>query len=121
MENLTTDQIREKYPVKTDQEIYEMALVDWYNILATLWIVIGKPVDKKRLIVYGKELGKVPCELLERAIRRIHLSNTYLTVPPIGEIWQAVNAELSMGGYQLTVDQWIEQEWINFMDRIRFK
>ena len=78
----------------SDQEIHDMAVTDWYRILESMWIAIGKEVDKERLLIYGRDLGNVPCEILERAIRRIRLSSSYASIPTIGEIWQAVKMEL---------------------------
>ncbi len=102
--------IEAEYQAKTDQEIFQLAVADWYSILASLWIAVGKPVEEKRLEIYGKELGNVPCELLERAIRRIRLTYTYNAVPSIGEIWQAVKVELQNDNCS-TPEEWIERKW----------
>lgn len=107
------------YPVKSDKEIYQIALKDWYGILASMWTAIGKPVDKKRLQIYGKDLSSVPCELLERAIKRIRLNTTFNAIPTIGEIWQAVKIELAQDNCT-TPEEWIERKWIFFMGRIRY-
>lgn len=108
-----------KYPVLSDTEIHDMAVADWYGILETLWTAIGKPVEKKRMLIYGKDLGNVPCELLERAIRRIRLNSIYSQVPTIGEIWQAVKMELAEDNCT-TSEEWIERKWIYFMGRARY-
>jgi hypothetical protein len=97
-----------------------MAIADWYSILASLWVAIGKPVDKNRLLLYGHDLGNVPCELLERAIKRIRLNSIYTQVPTIGEIWQAVKAELAEDNCT-TPEEWIERKWIYFMGRVRYE
>lgn len=104
---------------KSDKEIYQMALRDWYGILAGLWIAIGKPVDKRRLELYAGDLKAVPCELLERAVKRIRMSSTYSIVPTIGEIWQAVRAELANDNCS-TPEEWIERKWTHFMGRIQY-
>ena len=108
-----------KYPVLSDTEIHDMAVADWYGILETLWTAIGKPVEKKRMLIYGKDLGNVPCELLERAIKRIRLNSIYSQVPTIGEIWQAVKMELAEDNCT-TSEEWIERKWIYFMGRARY-
>lgn len=108
-----------KYPVLTDAQIHKMAIADWYSILESLWTAIGKPVDKQRMLIYGKDLGEVPCELLERAIKRIRLNSIYTQVPTIGEIWQAVKMELAEDNCT-TPEEWIERKWIYFMGRIQY-
>jgi hypothetical protein len=108
-----------KFPILSDAQIQEMAIADWYSILESLWTAIGKPVDKKRMQIYGKDLAIVPCELLERAIKRIRLTSIYSQVPTIGEIWQAVKIELAEDNCT-TPDEWIERKWIKFMSLARF-
>jgi hypothetical protein len=102
----------------SDKEIYDLALADWYSILASLWIAVGKSVEEERLKIYGRELGNVPCELLERAIRRIHLNSAYNAVPSIGEIWKAVQIELANDNCS-SPEEWIDRKWENFMWRSR--
>lgn len=108
-----------KYPSKSDKEIHEMAVADWYSILEDMWVAVGKEIDKERLLIYGKDLGNVPCELLERAIRRIRMTSIYSQVPTIGEIWQAVRMELAMDNCS-TPEEWVERRWIQFMGRARY-
>ena len=105
--------------VFTEAEIHKMAIADWYGILENLWLAIGKPVEKQRLLIYGQDLGNVPCELLERAIRRIRLNSIYSQVPTIGEIWQAVRIELAADNCS-TPEDWIERKWIYFMGKIKY-
>jgi len=108
-----------KYPALPDVEIQKMAIADWYGILESLWTAIGKPVEKKRMLIYGQDLGNIPCELLERAIKRIRLNSIYTQVPTIGEIWQAVKLELAQDNCT-TPEEWIERKWIYFMGRLRY-
>ena len=79
---------------KTDKEIYEMALADWYGVLASMWTLIAKPVDPERLRIYGKNLSAVPLGLLEIAINRVFRENTYQIVPVPGIIWESIKKEL---------------------------
>lgn len=104
----------------TDAQIYDLAVADWYSILESLWTAIGKPVDKKRMLIYGKDLGNVPCELLERAIKRLRLNCIYTQVPTIGEIWQAVKMEMAEDRCT-TPEEWIERKWIRFMSKLRYE
>ncbi len=110
----------QKYTALSDADIQQMAIADWYGILESLWTAIGKPVEKKRMLIYGKDLGSVPCELLERAIKRIRLNSIYTQVPTIGEIWQAVKIELA-NDHCITPEEWIDRKWTYFMGRIRYE
>jgi hypothetical protein len=76
--------------VKSDKEIYQEALNEWTGVLVQLWDAIGKPVDRKQLQVYAKQLNDVPLGLLEQALKALMRRHTYNTVPTIGEIWQEV-------------------------------
>ena len=78
----------------SDKEIYDLALADWYGVLASMWTLIGKPVDPERLRIYGRNLSAIPLGLLELAINRVFRENVYQTVPVPGIIWEAVRKEL---------------------------
>lgn len=67
---------------------------EWIGVITQLWTSIGKPLDPERLRIYCSQLQQVPIGLLERSITRLMKENTWLSVPPIGAIWQAVRHEL---------------------------
>ena len=81
-------------------------------MLARLWEAIDKPIDADRLQVYRRELGIIPLGLLEKAVSRCIRENTWLTVPPVGKIWEAVRTEL---GNPFDVNQaildWEDASW----------
>lgn len=79
--------------VKSDKEIYAMALNDWVACLSQLWDAVGKTADKKQLAVYVKQLGDIPLGILERVVQSVLTDHTYHTVPTIGEIWAIVKNE----------------------------
>jgi len=81
-------------PVKSDSQIFQMAYEEWVGVLAQLWTCIGKPVEADRLRIYCDQLKKLPLGLLEASIAKLMMENTWLTVPPVGAIWQAVRHEL---------------------------
>jgi len=98
--------------VKSDQEIHQLALAEWTGQLTQLWEAVGKPVDRRQLAVYVKQLGRVPLGLLEQAISEILQNHTYNTVPTLGEIWKAIKdisyrfyaAESAYWGTELNLD-----------------
>mgnify|MGYP002390656192 CR=1 FL=1 len=79
---------------KTDEEIHKMAFDEWLNVLRSLWIAIGKPVDNDRLMIYARVFEEVPYGLLVKAIKRVQLTTTYQVVPTIAEIHKAIQVEL---------------------------
>lgn len=98
--------------VKSEKEIYQEAVAEWTGVLTQLYDAIGKPVDKKQLAVFIKQLGRVPLGLLEQAIGNLLQEHTYHTVPTLGEIWGAIKeieyrwylAESAYWGTQLNLD-----------------
>lgn len=102
----------------SDEEINKMAnkewLKDWIDILSRLWEAIDKPIDPIRFKVYRRELANVPIGILEKAISRCIQENTYLTVPPIGKVWESIRIEL---GNPTDIDQAIVQ-WIDSQQAI---
>ncbi len=78
-----------------EAEGYRIAMEDWVAEIASLWDVLGKPVDEKRLNQYCKELEIVPFGLLKKGISYAKRNNTYSNVPPIGAIWEGVRKELA--------------------------
>ena len=85
---------------------YQAAYSEWLAIIKQLWIAIGKQVDGERLGVYAKSLETVPLGLLEVAIGNLLKSHEYANVPPVGEIWRAVNDELTLTK-TFTVQAWV--------------
>jgi hypothetical protein len=98
--------------VKSEKEIYQEAVAEWTGVLTQLYDAIGKPVDKKQLAVFIKQLGRVPLGLLEQAISEILQNHSYNNVPTLGEIWKAIKdisyrwyaAESAYWGTQLNLD-----------------
>jgi hypothetical protein len=78
----------------SDKEILDAATEDWTGVLASLWEIVGKPIDPARLRAYKKNLESVPLGLLELAINRVFRENVYQTVPVPGVIWEAIRKEL---------------------------
>jgi len=93
----------------TDEEIRELAAMDWLGVMAKLWSVFGKPLDPDALTIYQEMLDGVPLGLLEKAIRRVVREHKYNSVPTVAEVWTAVRKEL---GNPEDVDQAIES-WVN--------
>jgi len=98
--------------VKSDTQIYQLATAEWTAQLTQLWEAVGKPVDRKQLAVYVKQLGRVPLGLLEQAISEILQNHSYNSVPTLGEIWKAIKdivkvqftAESAYWGTELHLD-----------------
>jgi hypothetical protein len=95
---------------KTDDEIAEMAKSEWLDILRSLWVAIGKPVDQERIKIYARTFGDVPMGLLEKAVKRVQLTTTYQVVPTIAEIHKAIKFELHEANCG-DVNGWIDREW----------
>ena len=79
----------------TDESIYREAMTEWVETLAQLWDAVGKPVDTRRLDVYGKQLRNVPLGLLEIGVNYAISNNTYSTVPPVGKVFEGIRKEMS--------------------------
>lgn len=97
----------------SNEQIYVMAREDWTSLIAQLWLAAGKPVDPERLAVYGKALATVPFGLLEQAISRTIRQHRFANVPTVGDVWDAVRAEL---GNPSDVSQAIA-EWCELQGR----
>lgn len=92
---------------KTDQEIYQAALAEWYGVLGSMWTLIGKKIEPDRLKIYGRNLSPIPLGLLEKAIDRVFRENIYSSIPVPGVIWEAVRKELGdPHDLMLAVEQW---------------
>jgi len=96
----------------TDKQIVEMATEEWVRVLARMWEAIDKPIDADRLQVYRRELGTIPLGLLEKAVSRCIRENTWLTVPPVGKIWEALRKELG-NPYDVNqaIAEWEDAGW----------
>ena len=55
--------------------------------IAQFWEAIGKPVDSKQLVVYARQLGDIPLEILEQVVSNLLSTRIYHTIPTIGEVW----------------------------------
>lgn len=78
-----------------DEQIHRAAMEEWVGVVASMWELIGKPIDEKRLNLYCKQLQILPLGLLEKGIDYAVRNNTYNNIPPIGAIWEGVRKELS--------------------------
>jgi hypothetical protein len=78
----------------SDEQIHRAGMEDWVGTVASMWELIGKPVDEKRLNLYCKQLSIVPLGLLEKGIDYAVRNNTYNNIPPIGTIWEGIRKEL---------------------------
>lgn len=77
-----------------DEQVYRAGMEEWVGVVASMWELIGKPVDEKRLNLYCKQLSIVPLGLLEKGIDYAVRNNTYNNIPPIGTIWEGIRKEL---------------------------
>jgi hypothetical protein len=71
-------------------QAYNQARAEWVGVLTQLWDAIGKPIDKKRLDVYIKQLANVPMGILEAVVNKMIREHTWATIPTIGEIWHEI-------------------------------
>ena len=94
----------------TDQQIHDLAYQEWLGSLESLWVAIGKPVDRDRLKIYAKTFEDVPLGLLEKAVKRVLLSNTYNIVPTIAAIRAAIHIELGEANCT-DYSGWSHKEW----------
>lgn len=78
----------------SDEQVYRAGMEEWVGVVASMWELIGKPVDEKRLNLYCKQLSIVPLGLLEKGIDYAVRNNTYNNIPPIGTIWEGIRKEL---------------------------
>ena len=78
----------------SEKQVYRAGMEEWVGVVASMWELIGKPVDEKRLNLYCKQLQIVPLGLLEKGIEYAIRNNTYNNIPPIGQIWDGIRAEL---------------------------
>ena len=101
--------------VKSDNEIYQLALADWTGTITQLWEAVGKPVDRKQLAVYVKQLGRVPLGLLEQAISELLQHHTYNTVPTLGEIWRSIK-DISYRWYTAESAYWGTELHLDIVD-----
>jgi len=101
--------------VKSDTQIYQLATAEWTAQLTQLWEAVGKPVDRKQLAVYVKQLGRVPLGLLEQAISEILQNHSYNTVPTLGEIWKAIK-DISYRWYQAESAYWGTEMHLDIVD-----
>lgn len=94
------------------------AVADWFKILEGLWVGIGKPVDEARLMLYGEELQNIPAGLLELAVKRLRRQNTWLIVPTLGAIFEAISIELHEANC-MTAQDWTDLQWRKFLGAAR--
>jgi hypothetical protein len=95
-----------------DDEIYQLALEEWMDVLSRLWKAYSKKVDEEQLEIYFNMLRGVPMGLLEKAIERVVREHTYNTVPTVAEVWQAVRKELD-NPYDVdqAIRDWCDRRW----------
>jgi hypothetical protein len=78
----------------TDEQINQMTIQEWLEMLAQLWTAVGKPIDPERLNVYRQALETIPLRLLELAVRRVIRENQYQVVLLPGAVEEALRKEL---------------------------
>lgn len=102
--------------VKTDEELDQMLLDEWHDILAQLWLAANKTLasDEKRYALYAEKLGGIPLGLLEKAIDRVLREHRYSNVPALGEVWAALRKEL---GNPYNLDQAVEEWGARLLER----
>jgi hypothetical protein len=110
----------EMFPL-SDEQIYNMALEEWVGVLASMWVLCGRPVDVERLKIYKRNLSRVPLGLLEMAIDRVFRENVYQNVPVTGVIWDAIKKELGNPyNLDMAMENWTPparpKKIIEFMD-----
>lgn len=101
----------------TDEGIYREAMTEWVETLAQLWDAVGKPVDPRRLDVYGKQLRNVPLGLLEIGVNYAISNNTYSTVPPVGKVFEGIRKEMARlnlvrgeGDMDEMIERWLDHK-----------
>jgi hypothetical protein len=102
-----------------DEEVHNLGMAEWYEVLASLWTAIGKPIERKRLELYGQDLADVPLGLLEIALKRVRALHAYSNIPLVAEIRKAVIVELKSQGYA-NVEDWIDGKWDLFLTKSNY-
>lgn len=104
---------------RTDDEIFREALTDWQAVIAGMWDAVGKslvnPGEQARFAQYVRQLESIPLGLLQLACdRAVKEQGKYMTVPPIGAVWESLRKELH-NPYDLdqAIGQWKEEKWQN--------
>jgi hypothetical protein len=93
-------------------QVDELLLEEWLEVLADLWIAAGKPLEADRLQVYRQSLGEVPLGLLELAVARVIRENVYHVVPLPGVVWAAVRMELgNPWDMREAMEAWVESRY----------
>lgn len=102
--------------VLTNDEIEIMATEAWLGVLSQLWTAYGKTPTQAQLTLYSQKLGNIPLGLLEIAVDHVIREHRFSNVPTIGEIWEALVAELhpvskSFGSIVESIEQWESERW----------
>jgi hypothetical protein len=93
---------------------------EWFEVLASMWDAIGKPLDSKRIKIYVHELDIVPLGLLKPAVSwAIRNNGNYQTVPTISAVWSGVREAVKKSGVNISdgetvesaIEKWIDAQW----------
>lgn len=77
-----------------DERIQKEACKEWLDCLVKMWDAVDKDVDEKRLAIYVEQFQEIPLGLLEIAVSRaIRNNGSYMSVPSVGALWQAIKQE----------------------------
>lgn len=90
---------------------------EWTNVVASLWVAIGKPIDSQRLSLYCREFSQVPLGLLEKSIKRLMHETVYQVIPTIGEIQRVINKELHEANC-VDYSDWVAREWLKVITKL---
>lgn len=72
--------------ILSDQQIYNLALQDWTDILGKLWTAFGKPLNVDQLKVYREALADVPLGVLEHVVEETIKQHKFNSVPTLAEL-----------------------------------
>jgi hypothetical protein len=96
----------------SDELMYETPEEEWMSVLARLWIAYDKTIDAERLQIYAHELADVPMGLLEKAVSRAIRGHRFSSVPTVGDVWDALSAELGHPSDMLqAIQAWCDLQW----------
>ena len=108
--------------LECEKRIQKEAYAEWLECLVKMWNAVDKDVDDKRLAIYAEQFKAIPLGLLEKAVdRAIRNNGSYMSVPSVGALWQAIKQETGnhthidvMGSINL----WIDSEDARFERQI---
>lgn len=114
-EVITPEETREDEGVDNTEVFNE-----WFDVLASMWDAIGKPIDQKRIKIYVHGLDTVPLGLLKPAVSWAMRNNgNYQTVPTISAVWAGVREAVRKDDVNISdgetvesaIEKWIDAQW----------